>query len=133
MYHQFVTNYNPLQSDLLCSHRINITFFVPIVHVTHRLIKAYQAAGKKPNRVLFLVGLLFNLVTAASVFGLLFMTCLKLEAIETQSELHDNVIWRRYHGIFVLFYGKQNALMLSLSTLRFTIVSNHKINHIFRS
>lgn len=111
------------QSDLLCSHRINITFFVPIVNVTYRLIKADQAPKKKPKRFLFIVGLLFNVFTAASVFGLLFMTSLKLDAIKTQSELHDNIIWRRYHGIFILFYENQNILMLSLSILPFTLVS----------
>jgi len=97
---------------------INIAFFVPIVHVTLRQIKAYRKVDKKPNRLLFAVSLLFNVVTAASVFGLLFMTCLKLQAIETQSDLHDNLLWRRYHGIFVLFYGKQNALMLLVLYLR---------------
>lgn len=101
---------------------INIVSFPFIAYVTYCLAKAFVKAKKKPNRILFAVNIFFNVVTVSAVFGLLFMACLKLQSIETHIDLHENPLWRRYHGIFVLFYGKQNALMLLVLYLRVYLI-----------
>merc|ERR1719361_1114141 len=100
---------------------INILFFVPISYVMGLLIKKYRIrrrGRKKTNVILFAVNILFCGVTATAVFGLLFMACLQFKAIENHSDIHENQLWRSYHGIFVLFYGKQNALMLLVLYMR---------------
>merc|ERR1719229_1222586 len=89
-----------------------------ITAVTHRLIKEYRAGTSKHRFLLFVHELAFNFVTFAAVFGLFFMCALKLQSVISGTERSKNKIFTTYHSIFVLFYGKQNCLMLLVMYLR---------------
>lgn len=101
---------------------LNVAFFVPIAFVTHRLVQQYRTAkrkpGGKPNNLLFAVSIAFNGVTFLSAFGLLLMASVRIKSLSNGTDLHSDPLYLDFHSIFVLFYGKQNCLMLLVLYLR---------------
>ena len=94
---------------------------LPIVClVTHKTIIEYQKSKKKQDAslLLYLVSLGFYMITFSTIFGLLFMAAFKVQSIKDNNPRTNNPIYTQYHSIFVLFYGKQNCLMLLILYLK---------------
>ena len=92
----------------------NAIFLLFIIWVTRIFWVEYNKAEKKPSKHLFYSILFFSAVTFASVIGLLCMTILQIPSTiskETDEYLKAHNVW---HSFFVLFYGKQNCLMLMI-------------------
>ena len=98
---------------------INVLVFGLVIAGAYRVIKEfYNTSKEKRQTYLFSVVIAFNLVTIATIIGLTLMAVLKFESILDGADLNQNAIYSGYHSIFVLFYGKQNCLMLLILYLR---------------
>eukprot|EP00485_Elphidium_margaritaceum_P010162 CAMPEP_0202700170 /NCGR_PEP_ID=MMETSP1385-20130828/13381_1 /ASSEMBLY_ACC=CAM_ASM_000861 /TAXON_ID=933848 /ORGANISM="Elphidium margaritaceum" /LENGTH=371 /DNA_ID=CAMNT_0049357301 /DNA_START=32 /DNA_END=1150 /DNA_ORIENTATION=- len=103
---------------------VNALFFVIIIGVSYKLIRSYQTSKEKPPRLLFMNGIVFNVVTFTCIFGLFFFSAVNLQCLLNGTNLDDQKEYTTYHSFWIMFYGKQGCLMLMIMFMR--------VQHVFQ-